>query len=98
MKSNTYNTPLHKRQRKVKGLNSEIKTIFNYLYRNIATASMVSKATGITQKNIFRYKSDLEKAELLFEVYKRTCKLTGHKAWYLTTNKSLLRKEVKNEK
>ncbi|MDO6736515.1 hypothetical protein [Wenyingzhuangia sp. 2_MG-2023] len=65
------------------------KTIFLYLKENIATASMVSDATGIPQKSICRYKRDLEKKRLLYEVEKRTCKKTGFKAWYLTTNPEL---------
>jgi hypothetical protein len=64
-------------------------TIFEYWYNNIATASMASKATGIPQKNICRYKRDLEKAGLLFEIKKATCAHTGFRAWYITTNKQL---------
>lgn len=98
MKKNTYNTLLHKRQCKGKGFRKEEQTIFSYLQNTIATASMVSKATGVAHKNICRYKADLEKRNLLFEVYKKTCKLTGYKAWYLTTNIALYRKEVNNGK
>ena len=47
---------------------------------------MVSAATGIPQKNICRYKRDLEKAGRLWEIEKKLCKQTGFKAWYLTTN------------
>lgn len=65
---------------------NQLQTIFQYLQVEVATASMVSEATGIYQKNICRYKRDLEKAGLLFEVEKRTCKTTGFKAWYLTTD------------
>ncbi|MDI5897017.1 hypothetical protein, partial [Flavobacterium yafengii] len=36
------------------------KTIFHYLKNHTATASMVSKSTGIPQKCICRYKRDLE--------------------------------------
>jgi len=50
---------------------------------------MVSAATGIPQKNICRYKRDLEKAGLLFEVEKKLCRQTGFRAWYLTTNSEL---------
>lgn len=65
---------------------NQLQTIFQYLQKHVATASMVSDATGIYQKNICRYKRDLEKAGLLFEVEKRTCQQTGFKAWYLTTD------------
>ena len=47
---------------------------------------MASKATGIPQKNICRYKRDLELAGKLWETEKKHCKATGFKAWYLTTN------------
>ncbi len=68
-----------------KPLNQQ-QTIFQYLQENTATASMLSDATGIPQKNICRYKRDLEKAGRLWEVEKKLCKKTGFKAWYLTTN------------
>lgn len=81
----------HNDKDKLKDLfSTQEKTIFHYLQNHIATASMVSKVTGIPQKNITRYKRDLEQRGLLFEVERKLCKLTGFKAWYLTTNKNLL--------
>jgi len=71
---------------KSKYFQTELETIFELLKQHTATASMVSEATGIKQKNITRYKRDLEKAGLLWEVYKSHCKVTGNKAYYLTTN------------
>lgn len=65
---------------------TQLKTIFHYLKSHTATASMVSEATGIPQKSICRYKRDLEKRGLLYEVEKKLCKLTGFRAWYLSTN------------
>jgi hypothetical protein len=65
------------------------KTIFQYLENHIATGSMISEATGIPQKSICRYKRDLELQGLLYEVEKKSCKITGFKAWYLTTNQDL---------
>lgn len=65
---------------------TQLKTIFHYLSKHVATASMVAEATGIYQKNICRYKRDLEKAERLWEIEKKLCKKTGFRAWYLTTN------------
>lgn len=73
-------------QSKYKADRTQLKTIFNYLQKHTATASMVTNATGIPQKCITRYKRDLEKAGRLAEVKKSVCKYTGHKAWYLTTN------------
>ncbi len=82
------NNPLHKRQSEGNTPLSQLQTIFQYLQEHIATASMVADATGIYQKNICRYKRDLEKAGMLWETEKRLCKKTGFKAWYLTTDKS----------
>ena len=65
---------------------TQLQTILYYLQDHTSTASMISKATGIPQKNITRYKADLEKKGLLKEVAKRKCKLTGFPAWYLSTN------------
>jgi hypothetical protein len=66
--------------------NNQEKTIFHYLQKNTATASMVSKSTGIPQKCICRYKRDLEERGLLFAVERKLCQLTGFRAWYLTAN------------
>lgn len=68
------------------------RTVFNYLKQHNATASMVAKATGIPQKSICRYKRYYEKIGLLYEVEKKLCKITGFRAWYLTTNTDLFPK------
>ena len=67
---------------------SQLKTIFRYLSERVATASMVSYATGVPQKNICRYKRDLEQLGRLAEVRKEICKVTGFKAWYITCDES----------
>lgn len=85
MKNNNYN-PIHKRQIKDTNSVTQLKTIFQYLQTHIATASMIAAATGIPHKNICRYKRDLEKAGLLWEIEKKPCKHTGFKAFYLSTN------------
>jgi hypothetical protein len=79
-------------QGKFKQIKSQKKTIFEFLKQYTATASMVSDTTGVPQKSICRYKRDLEKEGLLYEVEKKFCKLTGFRAWYLTTNTDLLPK------
>ncbi len=79
-------TPHHNRQSEGNDHFNQIQTIFQYLKVEVATASMVADATGIYQKNICRYKRDLEKAGRLWEIEKRTCKKTGFRAWYLTTD------------
>jgi hypothetical protein len=85
MGNNHYNSP-NNRQGKDRSFNSQLKTIFQYLQEHIATATMVSAATGVPQKCITRYKRDLEKAGQLWEIEKKMCQKTGFKAWYLTTN------------
>ena len=65
---------------------NQLKTVFEYLQGNVATASMVAKATGVPQKNICRYKRDLEESGKLSQLVKSTCKETGFKAWYLSTD------------
>lgn len=90
MENEPMNSPKHKRQGKDKHFATQLQTIFSYWFENIATASMVSTATGVPQKNICRYKRDLEKAGRLWEIEKTTCKKTGFKAWYITTNPELV--------
>ncbi len=65
---------------------TQLQTIFKYLEKHIATASMVTHATGVPQKCITRYKRDLELSGRLWELEKTTCEHTGFMAWYLTTD------------
>lgn len=74
---------------KCKTKQNQLQTIFAYLQEHVATASMVAEATGVPQKNICRYKRDLELAGRLKELRKTHCHQTGFKAWYLTTNPDL---------
>ena len=73
-------------QSKSKSHQTQKQTIFEYLSKHIATASMVTAATGVPQKCITRYKRDLEKTGQLWEMFKKGCQETGFKAWYLTTD------------
>jgi len=68
---------------------TQLQTIFHYLQKRVATASMVSRATGVPQKCITRYKRDLEQTGRLMEIKKTVCEVTGFRAWYLTCNESL---------
>jgi len=65
---------------------SQKQTVYQYLQNNVGTASMIAKATGIPHKNICRYKSQLQKEDRLWELYKIKCRVTAQKAWYLTTS------------
>jgi predicted Zn-ribbon and HTH transcriptional regulator len=86
MKHSTYTN--FQKQGKGNYRQTQLQTIFQYLQNHIATASMVTAATGVPQKCLTRYKRDLEKAGRLWEVVKTNCKETGFKAWYLTTDPS----------
>ncbi|MFV0573128.1 MAG: hypothetical protein ACK5M1_11940 [Xanthomarina gelatinilytica] len=86
MESNNQPNSPNKRQRQDKNKTNQLKTIFNYLQSHVATNTMVSEATGVPQKNICRFKRDLEQIGLLAEVKKDYCEITNHLAWYLTTN------------
>lgn len=65
----------------------QLKKVYEYLQEHTATASMVAHETGIPQKNVCRYKRELEKSGKLWEVEPKLCEVTGCKAWYLTTDK-----------
>jgi hypothetical protein len=75
-------------QGKGKKYRTQIEIIFKYLNSRIATATMVSVATGIPQKCITRHKRKLELRGSLQETVYKPCKVTGHYAWYLTTDES----------
>lgn len=96
-KINPFNS-LAENEGKYNTFKNQKATIFNYLKENIATASMISEATRIPQKNITRYKRDLELAGVLFEVKKTYCEKTGFKAWYLTTNEDVIQSHHKQLK
>lgn len=81
-----------KRTRKHRLSTTQLITVFEYLQKQTATASMIAEATGIPQKSICRYKRLLEKSGLLYQVEKKHCKLTNHSAWYLTTKPELFLK------
>jgi hypothetical protein len=88
MEINQLNSPksFGKGQGENNDFKNQLKTIFHYLQSKVATASMVADETGIPQKNICRFKRDLELSGRLWEVEKKHCKKTGFRAWYLTTN------------
>lgn len=69
---------------------TQLESVYRYLQTHMATASMLSIATGVPHKNICRYKRELEKKGKLIQFSKSTCKITGFKAWYLTTNQEMM--------
>lgn len=88
MENNHLNSPqsFGKGQGENTDFKNQLKTIFHYLQKHVATASMIADKTGIPQKNICRYKRDLELSGRLWEIEKKLCEKTGFRAWYLTTD------------
>lgn len=82
----TSSQSINNRHNKDKFYRNQLHTVYSYLQNHIATATMVSEATGIPQKCICRYKRYLEKLGLLWEVKIGYCQITGYTASYLTTN------------
>ena len=83
-----------KRQSKDTEYAAEIQVFYEHLKGHTETATQVTESTGIPQKNICRYKRELEKAGLLWEVELVFCPCTGYEAWTLTTDPD---KAPKNE-
>lgn len=66
------------------------KLFFEYLIKHTVTCSMASKALNIPQKNLTRYKRQLENAGKLKACFKSICRVTNHRAEYLTTNPEII--------
>lgn len=76
---------------KVRSNNTEKGIFYIYLLKHTATGTMAAVATGIAQKKNCRYKRQLENDGLLCQIKQAVCKVTGCKAFYLTTNPNKLR-------
>ena len=80
------------RQIKDKDHEAQEKVVFDYLLLHVASASMVTDATGVPQKCITRYKRNYEKDGRLQQIKRDRCKITGRYVWFITTNKDLFPK------
>jgi predicted transcriptional regulator of viral defense system len=74
---------------KDRGYLTERQRFYNYLKKRICTCTEAAMALGIAQKNLCRYKRHLERKGLLWEVFRSGCPITGHPAWFITTNRAL---------
>jgi len=83
------NTTSNKSLRNKHSKGKELHRVFIYLQKQNATASMVAVALNIHRPNLCRHKRKLEKAGLLAETKKGFCKITKHRASYLTANPDL---------
>jgi hypothetical protein len=75
-------------QSKSTEVRTQLQTIFQFLSDKVATATEVSAATQVPQKNICRYKRDLQKNGHLAELRRVNCPITGFKAWLITCDPS----------
>lgn len=64
----------------------QAKRFYKYLQTRVVTCSMACRALKIPQKCLTRYKRDLEKAGVLWEVKYDRCMETGFWAFYITTD------------
>jgi hypothetical protein len=85
--------PKYKRRIKDTDFSSQDKIIFDALKDTSLTASQIEILTGVKQKNICRYKRNLEKAGKLWQVKKVRCPITGHWAWSITTDPDKIQKQ-----
>jgi predicted HTH transcriptional regulator len=81
-----------KKQSENTKFNSQKEIFCAFLSKNTATATMAANALRITQKNITRYKSNLEKEGRLMVLFTAKCKKTNRQADYLTTDSYLISK------
>jgi predicted transcriptional regulator len=77
------------RGKSFRSIGNELNRVFIYLQKHTATASMVAIALNIYRPNVCRHKRKLEKVGLLAESKKGICKITKHRAAYLTTDPDL---------
>jgi hypothetical protein len=71
---------------KDKALSNQFKEIYKSFFKAPKTMLMASKETGILRANICRYVATLKKFDKIYEVKKGLCKISKHKAGFLTTN------------
>lgn len=71
---------------KDKALSNQFKVIHKSFYNAPKTMLMASKETGILRANICRYVATLRESDKIAEVKKGLCKISKHKAGFLTTD------------
>lgn len=84
--TNSLNNAFREKHSKDKAFEIQTKRVYKAFFEAPKTMLMVSKETGILRANICRYVSKLRKHDNIAEVKKGLCKISNHKAGYLTTN------------
>lgn len=83
--TNSLNNAFNEKQNKDKALNQK-KRVFKAFYSAPKTMLMVSSETGILRANICRYVRTFRQSDKIAEVKKGLCKISNHRAGFLTTN------------
>ncbi len=83
------NNPTNKRQGKDKKISRQMTKVFNAFSTQPKTMKMVSIQTGIDRANICRYVAEWKEQNSIQEVRKGLCRITKHRAAYLTTDPTL---------
>ncbi|GGE25572.1 hypothetical protein [Psychroflexus planctonicus] len=83
--TNSLNNAFNEKHNKDKAL-TQRKRVFKAFFEAPKTMLMVSNETGILRANICRYVRTFRQSDKVAEVKKGLCKISNHRAGYLTTN------------
>lgn len=89
MESKLNNPKFFKGQGKDKKISGQMTKVFNAFSTQPKTMKMVSIQTGIDRANICRYVAEWKEQNSIQEVRKGLCRITKHRAGYLTTDPTL---------
>jgi len=89
MESKLNNPIFLKGQGKDKKISGQMTKVFNAFSTQPKTMKMVSIQTGIDRANICRYVAEWKEQNSIQEVRKGLCRITKHRAAYLTTDPTL---------
>ena len=83
--TNSLNNAFNGKHNKDKAL-IQIKRVYKAFFEAPKTMLMVSNETGILRANICRYVRTFRQSDNIAEVKKDLCKISNHRAGFLTTN------------
>lgn len=83
--TNSLNNAFNGKHNKDKVLN-QINRVYKAFYSAPKTMLMVSNETGILRANVCRYVRAFRQSDKIAEVKKGLCKISKHRAGFLTTN------------
>lgn len=89
MESKLNNPKFFKGQGKDKKISGQKTKVFNAFSTQSKTMLMVSVETGVLRANICRYVAEWKEQNSIQEVRKGLCRITKHRAGYLTTDPTL---------